>query len=332
MSGQINEKQVLIDNLVTTTWYSVRKEIQDQVFKITPFWDKLMSVGGIKEKAPDGTHFEYPLRYAKQDQNRKWFGRGDTFGKSEKESLTRMYFFTRNVGTNVVRFWDDDRKNKGTAKLLDYAEEMVSNAKGSMLEAFEDDSLVQNADPLAMSALPTLISQTPTTGTLGGLDRSVNPYLQNQYKDFSALTVAANLLDEMTAMYNNCSIYKGNESRTPDIILCDQTTYQYYEKLCRALHMIVANVTSRAGLGFGNLMFKDVELFWAPNVPAGTMYFLNSKTIELPYDPDAWFEMTPWKEIPDSLDRMAQIVCVCNLICHTPRKNGVIFNINTYES
>jgi hypothetical protein len=209
---------------------------------------------------------------------------------------------------------------------------MVSNAKGSMLEAFEDDSLVQNADPLAMSALPTLISQTPTTGTLGGLDRSVNPYLQNQYKDFSALTVAANLLDEMTAMYNNCSIYKGNESRTPDIILCDQTTYQYYEKLCRALHMIVANVTSRAGLGFGNLMFKDVELFWAPNVPAGTMYFLNSKTIELPYDPDAWFEMTPWKEIPDSLDRMAQIVCVCNLICHTPRKNGVIFNINTYES
>lgn len=329
MAGKINQKQVLLDNLTTSTWYDVRKDIIDQVFQITPFWDKLNENNSIKEKAPDGTHFEYPVRYAKQDQNRRWFGRGDTFSKNEKESNTRLYFFTRNVGTNIVRFWDDDRKNKGKAKIYGYIEDIVQNTKDTLVDGFEVDLLNQNPDPLAMDALPTLISTTPTVGTIGGLARSDNGYLQNQIKDFTGLTTGTNLLDEMTTMYNNCSVWKGGNKRTPDIILTSRKVYQDYERICRALHQIVANETSRAGLGFGNLMFKNVELFWAPQITSGTMYFLNSSTLELPYDPDAWFEMTEWKSIPDSVDRMAQIVCVCNLVCTSPQKNGVISNITT---
>lgn len=323
----INQKTVLIDNLVTTTWYNVKSQIIDQVFKITPFWDRMVEKGRIKEKVPDGTHFEYPVRYAKQDQNRKWFGRGDTFSKAEKESLTRLYFYTRNVGTNVVRFWDDDRKNNGKAKIIDYVEEIVENTKASLVDGFETDMLVQNSDALAMTAIPTLISSTPTTGTLGGLSRSANTYLQNQIKDFTGLTTGTNLLDEMTRMYNVCSEFKGGTQRTPDLILTTRKVYQDYERICRALQSIVTNKTERASLGFGDLMFKNVEMFWAPGLADGSMYFLNTESIEMPYDPNAWFEMTPWKSIPDSLDRMAQIVCVCNMICTMPQKNGVIYNI-----
>jgi hypothetical protein len=330
--SKINSKQVLLDNLTTSTWYDVRKGIIDQVFQITPFWDLLQGKGKIKEKAPDGTHFEYPIRYAQQDQNRKWFGRGDTFGKQEKESNTRLIFQTRNVGTNVVRFWDDDRKNNGKAKIYDYIEDIVQNTKDSLVQGFETDLLVQNSDPLAMTALPTLISTTPTVGSIGGITRTDNTYLQNQIKDFTGLTTGTNLLDEMTTMYNKCSLWKGGNQRTPDIIMTTREIYQDYERICRALHQIVTNETSRAGLGFGNLMFKNVELFWDQNVPAGQMYFLNSDTLSMPYDPNAWFEMTEWKSIPDSLDRMAQIVCVCNMVCTSPQKNGVIYNVTTVSA
>jgi hypothetical protein len=133
-------------------------------------------------------------------------------------------------------------------------------------------------------------------------------------------------------MYNKCSLWKGGNQRTPDIIMTTREIYQDYERICRALHQIVTNETSRAGLGFGNLMFKNVELFWDQNVPTGQMYFLNSDTLSMPYDPNAWFEMTEWKSIPDSLDRMAQIVCVCNMVCTSPQKNGVIYNVTTVSA
>jgi len=99
------------------------------------------------------------------------------------------------------------------------------------------------------------------------------------------------------------------------------------------LQTIQTNKTERASLGFGDLLFKNAEIFWAPNCPSGCMYMLNTETLEFAFDPSAWFEMTPWKNVSgDSLDRTAQIVCVCNLLCNHFRKNGVIYNITPTSS
>lgn len=329
----INSKTVLIDNLVTTTWYDVRKDIVDAVFKITPFYDKMVEQGRIRDRVPDGTHFEIPIRYGKMDQNRKWFGRGDTFGMSEKEVLTRLYYYTRNVGTNMVRYWDDERKNRGKAQLINWADELVTNTKMSLIDGFENDLMAETiTDPLQMNSLPTIISSTPTSGSLGGVSRSGNEYLQNYTKNFQGLSTATNLLDEMTTIFNKCSQWKGGTKRSPDLILTTREIYQDYERICRALQTIFTSDTIRASLGFGNLLFKNVEMFWAPNCPAGCMYFINTETLELCYDPSAWFEMTEWTKVPNSLDRMAQIVCVCNLVCDNVRKNGLIYNISTVST
>ena len=327
ISGTSTSKTELIDNLATSTFYSMRNEIIDQAFKITPFFDRLWEKGKIKERIPDGTHFEVPVRYGDQSQNRKWFGRGDKFGTSEKEYLTRMLFYVRNLGVSLVRTWEDDQKNRGKAKLFDYVVDLIETAKLTMTDALEDDLLAQNVDPLSITALATLISTTPTTGTVGTKSRSTDTYLQNQIKDFSGLSTANNLLDEMTRMYNLCSQWKANKQRTPDIIITERRVYQDYERICRALQQISTNKTERASLGFGDLMFKNVEMFWAPQCPSGNMYMLNSETLELDYDPSNWMEMTEWKTEPNSLDRYCQIVSRCQFICTSPQRNGVIFSI-----
>lgn len=328
----INTYQETIDNLATTTWYTVRTDIVDQVFKIRPFYNKMVENGRVRSKVPDGTHFEYPVRYAQQDQNIKWFGRGDTFGRGEKESLTRLIFYIKNLGTSIVRFWDDENKNRGRAKLIDYVEEMVWNTRESLTQALADALLTQSTDANAITALSTIISTTPTTGTVGGLNRSTNDYLQNNIKDFTNLTTTTSLLDEMTRMVNICSQWAGGGKPTPDLILTTREIYQDYERICRALQNITTSSTIRASLGFGELLFKNIEMFWDPACPAGCMYFINTGCLELPYDPSAWFEMTPWKSDPDSLDRVAQVVARCNLIATHFRKQGVIYNITTVTS
>jgi len=206
---------------------------------------------------------------------------------------------------------------------------MVKNARDSMVDGFETDMLVQNSDANSMTALPTLISTTPTTGSIGGLTRSSNSYLQNNIKDFSGLTTGNSLIDEMTTMVNLCSLYKGGKQRAPDLILTTREVYQDYERICRAMQTIVTNKTERASLGFGDLMFKNIEMFWAPQCESGKMYILNTETLHLYYDADVWFDMTDWKVDPDSLDRVAQIICACNMCCDNFRKNGVIYDIDT---
>ena len=134
----------------------------------------------------------------------------------------------------------------------------------------------------------------------------------------------------MTSMWNKCSEFKGGgKPQTPDIILTTRLVYEGYEKVARNLQTIQTNKTERVSLGFGDLMFKNAELFYSPSCPAGRMYFLNSATIEFVYDPAAWMDMTEWKPLEGrSLDRTAQIVCVCNQTCSHFQKNRIIFYIN----
>jgi len=328
----INSLTLTLDSLTTSTWYDVRQDIVDQVWQIRPFYDKMVEAGKIKERVPEGTHFEIPVRYAKQDQTIQWFGRGDTFSVAEKESLTRLIFYTKNLGTNVTRYWQDVLKNRGKAKIINFVEEQVDNAKESLIDKLATSLLVQDSDANSIDALPTLISSTPTSGSIGGLTRSSNAYLQNNVKNFSGLTTTVSLLDEMTRMYNLCTLWRGGKP-APDIIVTTREVYQDYERIARAMQTIMTNKSERASLGFGDLMFKNIEMFWDPNCPAGSMYFLNTSTLELAYDPMAWFEMTEWKPlVGNSLDRVAQIVAVCALICTNFRKNGVIYNIDTVTS
>ncbi len=328
-------KTVVIDNLITSTWYSIRKEITDTVFKITPFMVKLMDSGKIKARVPDGTHFEVPIRYAKADQNLQYFTRGTLFGTAEKEVNTNLLYYARNLGDSIVRYWDDDRKNRGTAKIISYVDDIIENHKSSITDKMETDLLSQSADANSFDALPTLIPNDPTSGTVGGQTRSASTtYLHNQYKDFTGLTTGTSLPDEMTRIYNLCGEYKGgSKKRYPNLIITTRIVYQDYERICRALGQVILNTTERINLGFTELLFKSCEIMYSPACPAGKMFFVNTDTLEFAYDPGAWMEMTEWKPLAgNSLDRIAQIVCVGNLLCNHFPKNGVIFNITATTS
>ena len=327
--SKVLQRQIVVDNLVTQTFYKVRNTVVDQVFRATPFFDKMVEGGRLREKAPDGTHFEIPVRYAKADQNIQYIGRGTRMGRKDKETLTRILYKTAALGDSMVRYWADERINRGEAKLIDYVNELVENHTLSLRDKVALDVLVQDADPEAIQALPTLIATDPTTDTIAMMSRAANPWMRNQTMSFSGLTTKANLLDRMETMYNLCSMLKGSGSRsTPDVIITTREIYQDYVGLARLMGVFQMNtVTKRVDFGTGEASFKGAEIFWDENAPAGEMRFLNTSTLQFAYDPQNWFEMTAWKTEADTLDRTAQVVAVGNLVCDNFQKNGVIHSI-----
>lgn len=322
--------QRVIDNLLTSTWYDVRKTLIKDIFQITPLYSMLVEKGRIKQRAPDGTHFEIPFAYDKLDQNAEWFSRGHQFNAEEKEFMTRMMYVVRNLGDNIVRYWDDERKNKGKARILNYVQEVVDMHKMTLVEKLAN-AMWTSGGAYAINTLPSLISTTPTTGTIGGLTRSQSTYLQNIHEDGSTTQFDTELLPLMENVYNQCSIWKsvGMGTKAPDIIITTQTIYEAYQDLARSMGSYEFNNNSRrVNLGMGDAMFKNAEMYWDPQCPVGNMYFLNTPSLEFAYDPDNWFEMTEWKTPANSLDRMAQVVAVGQLICTNPKKNAVISGLD----
>jgi len=319
-----------LDSLFTMTWYDIRRSLADQAFQIIPLYNLLVEKGKVKSRAPDGTHWEIPVQYDKLNQNTKWFGKGSTFGTAEKEFATSLLYQIRYIGTSVVRYWMDDNKNRGKAKVLDYLNSKLANVRASFTDTLETDMWVQNADPQAMTALPTLISTTPTaSATVGGLDRSQNPWMANQVYDFTGKTFSTDFRHYLTNVFHSASKYKAGTRRSPDIILTTQDIYEKYEDICNSMQRIVASDSIRASLGFGNLSFKGIEMYWAPQCPAGTVWLLNSEHLEFAYDPAAFMEMTEWKPIQGtSLDKTAQIVTACQMLVDNFQKHGVMFNVS----
>lgn len=326
------QKTIYVDSITTSTWYSVRESLYSDIWSITPLFDILNEKGKIKQRAPKGSYFEIPIAYKKLNQNIKFFSRGAEFSREEGEFATRLQYNVVNFGDNITRFWADEKENKSEAQILDYAEQVIANHKSSMMESLAE-ALWVSAGSNSIHTLPELISITPATGTIGGLDRSKNPYVRNIATSFDSLTVSANLLNYMETMYNTLSNLKGGTARrTTDLIITTQTIYEAYVAIARALGSYELNPSvakdRQVNLGMGDAMFKNAEVYYDPDCPDGHMYFLNTDTLEFPYDPDYWMQMTPWKEEATTLERHAQVITCCNLVCNNFNKNGVLYDID----
>jgi hypothetical protein len=148
---------------------------------------------------------------------------------------------------------------------------------------------------LAVPGLDALISTTPSTGVIGGLDAATYTFWRNSADMNIPTTTAGNLTSEMEIMWRACRTYGG---MIPDFIVCGSKFYDAYRndaKLTINRQLIIkGNQSSDMDNSVENLFFAGKQVIWDPSFDAldallGTItypwakrcYFLNSKTIRL---------------------------------------------------
>jgi len=319
-----------LDSLYTTTFQLRRKQIIDQVFNATPFW-YLLTKGGKRRTEQGGRWIEVPLQYAK-NETVTFFGKGDTISINDTQPLTVARWDWRYLAGSIVRYFVDDQKNRGQAAIINLMNAKIDNLQSSLIDKLENSLFGDGTGDggKAIDGLGNIVATTPTTGTVAGIDRATYTWWRNNTKNMSGLSASVYLRKEMATMFNECGKQGEGVTRFPNLLICSQTVYEYYESECLEIGRINIGDRTLADLGFGDLAYKGRPLTWSPALTANSIYFLNTNFLEFVVDPIANFDITDWKPVIDQPnDRVAQIVVVGNVVCSNCKRQGVMYNIDT---
>lgn len=314
-----------LDNLYTTTWEIRKNKAHDNIFSGSPFWYWMKEKGKLRTEQ-GGRFIMEPLEYAKNDSV-QWITKGGTVSLNDFEFLTESKWDWKYLVGNVVRFGVDDQQNRGKAAIMKLVTRKLDNLENSMIETLEEDLFSVKAGD-AIEGLPNLVPDDPTGANydVGGIDQSAYSWWRNQSKDMTSRSFAVYGLSDMRTLIHDCM--KNRNQDQPDIIVCGQTPYEYYEDETMEQKQIVNKKLGDAG--FTNIEYKGIPMIWSPSAVTDAMYFLNTKYLYFMYDPIMNFDMTPWKDIPDQVnDRAAQVILACAFIVTRRLCQGVMYDIDT---
>jgi hypothetical protein len=311
-----------IDTLFTTTWAYRKKGAIEQAFLSTPFIFWLKQKGHV-EHVSGHRRIEFALDYGTNDTI-TWLTKGKTVPLVDGELMTMAYEDWKYVSVSLMRWFTDDQKNKGAAQAINYVQGKIKAAERGLNEEMERVMFASGTGSDEPNGIQNLISATPTTGTVHGINRATYSWFRNQQKT-STGAAALYLKSDMRTCLND--IIKYDKTNIKDIsLVTDQTTFEIYEDTLMDMKVIQNQMMADAG--YDTIQFKGKPIMWCPSAPSGNMYFINTAHYKLYIDSDAFMEMTNWKEIPNqAFDKAAQIVCTLNVVCDRPIVNKVLTGI-----
>lgn len=219
----------------------------------------------------------------------------------------------------------EQAENRGSAKKFDLDKGKADNLLKSLRSRINADICgAQSGNEIL--GLQDIVSATPTTGTIGTIDRSTYTFWRNQQTS-GAKTSADfdNLRASMRTIHAACA--KGMGVMEPEYYLSTSTVVNGFESLLIANEQVIDKRDKGqvdGGIDHDAMSFKKAKVVWDRDVASGTMYALNNKNLILAYQTGYW--MKPYAKVRPA-NQLVEILAVetqCALISDNPRHLGVI--------
>lgn len=325
-----------IDSQFVRTWYEIRPEAIDNVLLATPVWAALKMKGCFKSQV-GGNKIERTIRHS-VGGGAVAVAKGITLPSGEVDTKTAAFWTWRYIAAPIQRNLIDDQVNNGKFRIVSYVSDRITEARDSLMQKYETDLFrahVTDETGIEVQGLNDLIPPiaTVTTGTYGGIARPAtyssglpatgNTFWGPKYYSGNA-PIEVNLRQDMTHLYNMLDM---NQNEPPTLIVTTQEIFEAYEEFAvDASHIVKQGTGGLADLGFEVLKFKGKDMVWSPNVTAGVVKMINTNYVDVMYDPQMWFDMTPWKDGgPVDMDRIAHVICALNILTTQPRRHGQLY-------
>ena len=271
----------------------------------------LKALQGKKKSAPGAKQYVVEQLRARYSSNFQWFNGSSIVTYNRRQTVEQANYAWRSCHDGFAL--DEDRlaqngiivtDDRGPSKASDSEKIMLTNLIEEQAEVLrlgfqEQFSYQLHLDGTqstdAIAGLDSLISLAPTSGTVGGIDRSSasNAYWRNNVSTgLTTTTSTGTILNQMEVQFRQCARNGGR----PDLIVAGSTFIDGYRNF-------VLNTFGRMDFGPSNtkrveggtsvLTFQGVEVQWSPEfqeldsryAPSTLWekrcYFINTQTITL---------------------------------------------------
>lgn len=314
-----------IDTLYSSVWAARLPDIQDNIFNARPLWAWFNKTNQVVQE-DGGLRIEERLQYA-ENTSFKSIGKGGTVPITPGDFLHLSKWDWKTIAGSVLRYSYDEMRAKGQRAIGNLVTDNLNNAQLSFIKEMNRQLFGDGTGNggLDIDGLDNIISTTPASGSVGGIDPATYAYWRNYAQDMTGHTMAVDGVSYMRSALNSIE----DDEILCDVILTSQLLHEAYESEIQALQTVIPTEAKRnkiADLGFRALFFKEIPIFFDKQMPwTDRMYFINSKALRLIALSGNWFAMTSWKEIPNQPnDKVAQICTTANLVCNNRRRLGVL--------
>lgn len=260
-----------------------------------------------------------------------------TLPLSNNQVLTVAEFEPKQFAVAVVINGREKRMNSGKEGIIKLLKNRIKVADATLENNFNADIFSDGtADGgLQIGGLRLLVAKTPTSGTVGGIDRSLssNAWYRN-YKFATATdwTGGACNASNIEEVYGRVLDNTQQNANGPKFIIAGKTHYGYVRAAAQAKQMITD--TKLAKLGYRNIVFCEVPVVLGSSVNLGGQtliqddlsYFIDPQSISLKVYSGAYME--PLKMIQSiNQDAEAQlIIFMGNMTMNRAVTNGVVYD------
>lgn len=294
------------DTLLSTTFHNYRKSLTDNIFNSRPLLNYYMSKGRVRELS-GGISIVEPIIYA-EGQAQSYTGY-DPVVITPQAGITAAQFAWRQLAATIIISGLEEAQNNSKemqinlleAKIMQ-AEETLKSRLNRML--FGIYTAAAGETGKLFTGLPVLVDDTVA---VGGITPTGADTYWKSIVNTTGGSLAAGPLEKALRDAYNASSDAGNDR--VDAIFTNAVGFGGYEGSLTP--QVRYTDTKSANLGFQNLMFKDVPMYWDFDCPGNIVtatqvattstttacYFgLNSKYVGLVLHSDRNFKQSKFTD------------------------------------
>ena len=192
---------------------------------------------------------------------------------------TVKYGWSRVVGTVIISEQEED-ENTGPEAIFKIMKAKMQVLETSITERFSGYLYGVGAG-LDPNGLGNLIPDDPTTGSLGGISRTLQPQWRTSAYQFNGTLDASNIEEAFDDIFMDLTL----KGESPTVIICGRNIYRLYRQAAKDRVFFALNETKTGqrmfDLGFKGASHNGTPIIYDEDCGVNRAYFINDKYLRL---------------------------------------------------
>lgn len=299
-----------LSEIITTTLRNRTKMVADNVTANTALLSRLRSRGKVKPFS-GGRLIAQELEYAENSTYQRYSGY-ETLDVSPSDVFTAAEFDIKQASAAVTISGLEQLQNAGPEQMIDLLESRISNAEKTMVNNISADCYSDGTATggKQIGGLQLLLADTPTSGTVGSINRATWSFWQNVSFDASTDGGAAASASNIQNYMNRTWVQLCRNADKPDLIVADDNYWTHYLESLQAIQRITKISEGEAGFSSLKYMTADVVLDggFGGDAPTNHMYFLNTDYIYFRPHRDRNIAVQDGDRVPTNQDALVKML------------------------